>query len=525
MSAGLPVRFFLGAGAVVLAWILYLVGSVPAYVFSAWRFILYDQGSYLYAVDRWQAGEVLYRDFAWQYGPLALAWYRGFAALGGNSPLTMVMASSVAFAAAWVLVSWLLVRVAGWIWGGVLAVAGLLPIMSQSGPLAINGPHGAVEMLLLACCASVLSVAPERWWRVWLLGVLAGLLQWVRFGPHAVALAAILLIVATEAWTHRTDGRSFLRQMWAFIWRLGAGYGVTVVPLIIWYFRALPAVAAWEQFWPAFMVDVYAKTFPNRWPHLGWDRVFFQEWLPAMIGVGFALAWVGKGWRRRSSHAPAPAGNAVAGLVFLPLYYAVGCGMLFHNNFTFIGHLWLAWPGLGLGALLGWGWARVLVAALVLPILVGSGLTTRATLQRELRRPAQPLSLPNGQQLWFRPREAAQFAQFQAALNAPGKASPRLAVFLANGGVHYFFRTQRVGRVWYFVPDMVRPWEEATVEEDLLHSERILVAEMGYVSAETTPGVVALFLPLPRPMAERLLPHLRILQHVEGVGYLVEVTP
>ncbi len=70
----LGARFSLLAVAVGLVWIFFQVGGLTAHLFNATRFILYDQGSYLYAVDCWQAGETLYRDFAWQYGPLALAW-------------------------------------------------------------------------------------------------------------------------------------------------------------------------------------------------------------------------------------------------------------------------------------------------------------------------------------------------------------------------------------------------------------------------------------------------------------------
>ena len=146
-------RFRFIASGTVCAWIIFNLGWMPAHYFNATRFILYDQGSYLYAVEQTSQGAMLYRDFSWQYGPLALGYYRAMAAIGGNSPLTLVVASSLAFAAAWVMLAELAVRSGGWKWGSLFALLGLLPAMSASGIMAINGPHGALEMLLLAAAA------------------------------------------------------------------------------------------------------------------------------------------------------------------------------------------------------------------------------------------------------------------------------------------------------------------------------------------------------------------------------------
>ena len=75
-EAGLSRGWLLfGLGCLALVWILWQIGWQPAHVFNATRFILYDQGSYLYVVDRLNHGEVLYRDLNWQYGPLAAGWY------------------------------------------------------------------------------------------------------------------------------------------------------------------------------------------------------------------------------------------------------------------------------------------------------------------------------------------------------------------------------------------------------------------------------------------------------------------
>src|SRR6478736_499245 len=247
------VRFYGVAALVVVTLMVWLVSELPGHLFNATRFVLYDQGSYLYAVGRWQGGEVLYRDFAWQYGPLALGWYRAFAALGGNTPLTLVVASAVAFGIGWALIARLVARAIGRTWGWAFSVAVLLPVLLPAGPFAFNGPHGALEVMLLALCAWALAADEHANAPGWRLGVAAGLLQWVRFGPHAVALVAILVITAWRRWPG-TSPRDYFAGMARFTIRLAAGYMITLLPLAAWYFEALPAAGAWEQLWPRYMV-------------------------------------------------------------------------------------------------------------------------------------------------------------------------------------------------------------------------------------------------------------------------------
>jgi hypothetical protein len=213
----------------------------------------------------------------------------------------------------------------------------------------------------------------------------------------------------------------------------------------------------------------------------------------------------------------------VAGLVFLPLYYAVGCAVLFRNEYTLSGQVWLAWPGL---ALITWrtglAWRIVLWLALVPAFWAQlDGVITNA--RDERRWQSGPMVLPNNQQLWFGPNEARHFAQLQSALGTL-PPSRRLAVFVGGGGVHHFFRTHRVGRHWWFLPDFVRPWEAAAAEQAILGHDAIFVADMNQAdSPGATPGVVALWLPLPPDMQERLLPHLKNPRRIGPLGTLVDV--
>jgi len=511
------------AAVVVLAWITFQLCWMTGHVFGATRFILGDQGSYLYAIGRWQAGEALYRDFAWQYGPLALGWYRAWAEIGGNSPLTLVVAGSLTFAAAWILTARLMVRLAGWRWGGLLAVAGLLPVMSGSGAFALNGPHGAIEMLLLAGCAWSLAAEGNARWRPWQLGVLAGLLQWVRFGPHAAALAAILIIAAWRSWPETTSGREWIRGVGAFAGRLLAAYALVITPLVIWVFMALPTAGAWDRLWPSYMVKHYAATYPHRWPQIASVEAFLVIWLPALVGVGLMLQRLFAGWSRNDPRPRAGHGGFAAGLVFFPLYYLICCTVLFRTDNPMIGHLWLAWPGVALVAGLTSRAGRTVVMALVLPALFGNLAMNWALVQEERGWQSRPVELPNGQQLWFHGDEERHYGALQAALG-PKPEGRRLAIMLAGGGIHHFFGTQRVGREWWFLPEFVRPWEEAAVGRALRQHELVLLVDRDtVVNAQLGPQTVRL--PLPRTVAKELGAQLRNPKRLDGVGVLLEVVP
>lgn len=513
-----------GLGALAVAWTLWHIGWLPAHTFSATRFILYDQGSMLYVVERLDHGEVLYRDLNWQYGPLAAGWYWLWAQVAGNSPLTQVLASAGLMSVAWWLLAGLTVDAMGRRAGTVWAVVGLLPVLSPTGINAINGPHGALEMFLLAVTARVLAGNFTPHSRAWLVGLLVGVLQWVRFGPHAVAFLAVAWL---EGWSLRAAGavgREWWRQMGGWLGRALLAYGGMALGLAAYYGAVLPWPGVVEQLWPVHMSAHYAATYTQRWPDWpGWPGLA-QVWLPVLAGLAGLLAWF---WHRRR---PAPATEpprdaALAGLVFGPLYWAIGVVVLFRNDYTLTGHLWLVWPGLAVAWHLAPAKRRIALGVLLLPALLGHGAGLWRTQQEELAWHAEPRVMPNGQRLWFRTGEARRFAELGAAIGG-NPAGTKLAVFIAGGGVHYFYGTQRVGRHWWYLPGFVRPWEAAAAEQALLQHEYLFVADFGQNPGEaSTPGTLKLWVPLPDEMGSRLLSHLEDPRAIDGLGHVLRIRP
>jgi hypothetical protein len=490
------------------AWLAWCIFGLPGHALDAGRFIINDPGSFLYAVDRWSAGEHLYGEFSWQYGPLGLAWYRGFAALMGNSALTLMVASAVATALAWGFMAALWIRFLGFGLGWALAAAVLLPAMTPPCLLSVgDGPNAPIEAMLFAAIAWVLCRGSGTRWQPWCAGLLVGLLQWTRFGPHAVAGLAFVLV-----WCGADGPAAF-----SSVWRLLAAYAVVVAPLAAWYLRALPLPGALDQFWPSYMAKHYQATYGET----GWKLVAaswgvpgsLPDWLALGVAGAALAAWIPRARGRRDWGA----------LLFFPIYFLVGCLFLFRTHFAVQGHAWMALAALP-AALLVPGTLRFCGAGLGLVALALNARATAALGVEERAWGSQPLILPNRQELWFHGRESSDYAALQAFLKPerPGGQPPSVAVFYYGGGIHYFFGVGRVGRHWWFMPEFIRPWETGEVAESLArHSLFILWDPRVLNGNNTMEGLeqIGMWLPVPEGIRASLVPHLGVARLLPGLGY------
>ncbi|MEO6993132.1 MAG: hypothetical protein ABI273_05865 [Lacunisphaera sp.] len=500
----------------VVGWLTFHIAYLPGQTFDVTRFVLYDQGSFLYAIDRMEAGEKLYSEFAWQYGPLVLGWYRAFAALAGNTPLTLVIASGVASGAAWILLVQFAAKRVGVVWAWLGGVFLLLPALTVPCLLSINhGPHGAVEALLLTIVAWLIG-GPKNAVRALVLGVLLGCLQLLRFGPHAIAGVVVLLL-----WLMR-DRESFKTAVRS-VGLMLSGYGAVVIPYAIWLLVRLPLVAVKEQLWPRYMTAVYAATFSNRWPAMGGFAEWSLYWLPLGVAVAVISFVFAKAVREKRAIEP-----AVARLLFLPLYFLVGCTTLFRTEYAVLAHLWMVWPAVALVPSFSSRSLRAIIFAGLLPAVFLNAMGWRGAWQLEKRWRPEPLLLPNGQQLWFHGSEATRFGALAKTLQeyphplAPGKKRS-LAVLLGGGGVHHFFATSRIGRHWWYLPEFVRPWEEEIVMRDFQRHDLFLLVEMD-AQKPAERGVLKLWLPFDEKHSLSLLPRIRLIQRIPAIGYVFELS-
>ncbi len=505
-------------------WLIAQFAFFPGHTLNATRFIYYDQGSFLYVIDCLERGEVLYRDVAWQYGPLAIAWFAAFAKVLGNSPVTLVLALGVAVIFTWAVIVELASRVIGFgrAWLGGVCV--LLPVMTHLLLRGFNnGPHSAVEAVMLATVALLLA-RPARDGRGALgLGLLLGLLQLVRFDPHLVAG-----LVAGVLWVASMPGRSW-RERTMQLALIGGAYAIVLASYAGWLAPRLPGAAWMDQLWPSFMTEHYRQTFASRRPDIDGVSDALVRWLPMVVASGVAVAFfsrlVGRGVKGELNTAP------VALLVF-PLYFLVAWAVLFRSGYHLAGHLWL------IGAALPLAWSglsrrwRVLAVAAALAMTVGNASAWTGYLRNELSSDGASGVMPNGQRLWLVGPEQRMFGALEqtlAELPRPRHEHrrPRAAVMVAGGGVYYFFALQRPeGRHWWFLPAFVRPWEEARTAESLRRCDVFLPMWSGNarIFRATPPAEgVALWFPVSSEQVGDLPDRLHFERWILGVGAVFSV--
>lgn len=505
-------------------WLMAQLAFFPGHTLNATRFIYYDQGSFLYVIDCLERGEVLYRDVAWQYGPLAIAWFVAFAKLLGNSPVTLVLASGAAVVLAWAVIVELASRVIGFARACLGGVGVLLPVMTHLLLRGFNnGPHSAVEAIVLAILALLLA-RPARDWRGALgIGVVLGLLQMVRFGPHLVAG-----LVAGVLWVVSMPGRGWRARL-AQLVVVGAAYAVVLAGYAGWLALRLPGAALQEQLWPSFMTEHYRQAFQTRSPTVegAWDVAV--RWLPMAAAVAVAAA-VFVGMVRRASR-DASSATHVALLVF-PFYFFVAWAVLFRSGYHVAGHLWLPCAALPLAWLVPQRSWRALALAAALAGAAGNVRAWTGYLRNELSAKGALGVLPNGQRLWLVGHEPLMFGTLERSLaELPGprreQRRPRVAVMAAGGGVYYFFALQRpAGRHWWFLPAFVRPWEEAGVAASLRRCDAFLPFWSGnggiFQPAPPAEGV-ALWFPVPAEHVGDLPDRLHFERWILGVGAVFSV--
>ncbi len=355
------------------------------------------------------------------------------------------------------------------------------------------------------------------------VGLVLGLLQMVRFGPHLVAG-----LVAGVLWMASMAGRSW-RERVAQLVLIGAAYAIVLASYAGWLALRLPGPALMEQLWPSFMTEHYRQTFTSRLPGIEgvWDALV--RWLPMVVASGVALAAFSRLVRSTARGEP---NAAAAALLLFPLYFLVAWAVLFRSGYHVAGHLWL------IGAALPLAWVgaprsgRVLAVAAALAIAVGNGRAWTGYLRNELASEGTLGVLPNGQRLWLVGPEQRMFgtlAQTLAELPRPQRdhRRPRVAVMVAGGGVYYFFALQRPeGRHWWFLPAFVRPGEEADVGQSLQRCDAFLPMWSGnsrIFRPDPPADGVALWFPVSSEHVGDLPERLHFERWILGVGAVFSV--
>jgi hypothetical protein len=303
-----------------------------------------------------------------------------------------------------------------------------------------------------------------------------------------------------------------------------AGYGLVALAYGIWLLTRMRPMAAWEHLWPAYMVACYEEITPDRWPRFASWGGAYLHCVPVVMGLGMVVLVILRTIRNRA----AP-DRITCALMFLPLYFAVGCTFLFRTPSNFFAHTWMAWPAIALLGEVRFRLARYLIILALLPVVAWQTVEWLDTWKVEKKWQAESMRLPNGQSLWFHGPEAvrignlARLLQEEPAPLAEG-ARRRLVVLGAGGGVLHFFNADRVGRHWWYLPQFVRPWEAAQVVDDLSRHELLL---QYFLYSEPVPRVpadqVSLSMPVDPALGHDLVARMELVEWAPGLGYLFRI--
>jgi hypothetical protein len=267
---------------------LFLLGAAFLWSWLSWGRLydpIVDQGWYMQVAARALAGDTLYRDMIWMYGPLPVYLLAlGFNWLGTHVDTFLLVHHSLAAAgclltyrvARFVLAPWpallgtLALFLGGW-WGGFIAY-------SQAYTGAV--PLGAVVgLIFLTCLLRYLHGAS----RPWLLaaGLASGLALLIKpefvvacAGTGFVVLAGLVLFPG--AWPGRRADR--LHD--------GALYALSMAAVAGISYGLLAQQAGWQNVWTGITGYDQDAILLGLWPP--WGTV--ESWLYILSGAGFLLA-------------------------------------------------------------------------------------------------------------------------------------------------------------------------------------------------------------------------------------------
>ncbi len=312
-------------------------------------FLFQDVGHNLLVADRLLAGQSLYRDVFYPYGPLSAYIYAATAFLFDNTPTTY-LALLAAISGVNTCLAYILVRRAAGLTTAIVVSIGLLALLPIPGAIAGGftvSPHLVLERTLLLVVA--LCWAPtSRTRRVSvMLGATLGVWQGVKFGGALPAGAAIVLLDTLSVLALGLSKSRLRAMMGSWLWIFAAFVAIELV----WVFLALrsdPPALALDTVFPLYIFRVYSVvvTPDIRWPlWAGWRLAVGQYLLPLSAGavavVGF-FNWLRS--LRRGTHAESD-GQATGGGIFVPLlFFAISTFTYFRHVYHFQQFLWALVP-------------------------------------------------------------------------------------------------------------------------------------------------------------------------------------
>lgn len=491
----------------------------PDVVFNN-RFLIGDQGAALWVLDRMTHGAQLYRDVAYQYGPLTAYALAGAASLFGSTARTTVLWYQLLSVATVVSVYGVLRQYVSSTTALLVASLGALPLMQQpGGTLDPQGlfcsPHMPLERLSFLATLSLWKPPPVRSARhAAALGAALGIWQWVKFGGAFFALAAIVCLDAFALTVNHK--RKDLRRWGISLLITLSTLGVLEAAQVVWAFAVLPSAVARDAVWPAYPLVAYGVQFAGTRAAAPRDlfRLVSGLWrfgsLPgrAMVSLLTVVMFAaGAGVLRGAITVVASRGKAdfseMRGpIVFLPLVFILlGSGTYFAFFAPYLVWWWaLTLPAAPFLADAGRG-VRLAFAA----VTAGSLALNVTTLFSPQPTTIVPLSVPHGDTIYVDRDEALAFTNVGAV--AKTECAEGCMIFVPPGataaGLHALYDIPLGLRAYWYLPGFVRPYDEREIRRRLRDLGGLLVLRRGQPPPDPCAWV------LPRVFSQRLCTRLR----------------
>ena len=484
-TAGSARHALAAAGLLLLAaWIFGRLWSHPEELLN-WRFLTHDLASQLHLSDQLLAGKRLYAEVFSQYGAVSAYVHLAAAYLFGNTALTFMVLQGCLAVVCLIQIYILLRRTAPAWWAMVFTAIALLPWVPSTGggPGAYLQPYGGIERVVLLALALGWRPLTERTAaRNVALGLLLGLLPWLKFGSAFVAGAALLGADILGLFRRREFRRANWRAILAANAWILAGFLAGQGALALYLVGTQPSAIAKDVIWPSYILDAYAGyvTSDLRFPQWHNAGYFISAQLPVLAAVVafVALIWpaMARTSRTERNDSYGRGGEASGGFIFLFLFWFIGLAGYLAHVWLIMGYAWL--PMVGAGYALTFLGPRVRLAALCL-WLPCFFLTAKGIAPGRAPSEVSPVTFANGETLWldgvWQQRVNLLSAVLKKEQTAAGETSPAIMVIPAGGGLAHYLRCPVLTRQSWFIAGFVRPYDEEPIRESLSKTAGLIV--------------------------------------------------
>jgi hypothetical protein len=449
-----------------------------------------DGGLLLLTAQRLLDGAALYRDVFYQYGPLHIFAYAGWGYVFGNTVDSYFAFLNVASVINTMLLV-LCLRKAGCSAAETsLTLAATVPYFLLPGsPSAGFYGHGflAFERMLFLVLVVIWRTPSDRSLaRSCALGVIVGIMQTVKFGNAAGALAGLLAVDAFSIWS--ASNGSFWRTMLRSTMWIAAGFLLVVGIFAAVLFVYLPSEVGRDVLWPSYMVNSYVVAPSDRMPRWLSLNYFVGTQLSAVLAVLFGIVTVGVlsikalAVRKKPGGMSAdlqPSEKAALPLVILLIAFVVNAILIYKQTWHFYQSVWMVTAAICFPVKRLPVSVKMAVAILLVPCL---WVTVREVVRPRSARIEESVTVPNGETIWMTPEVRKQNALISESLRLMPPENGRVIIWdkgpvTVASHLHFFYKIPQAARHTMIFPGWLRPFDYSALLHGLETTKAVVLIQ------------------------------------------------